>query len=112
MRNTVITGDVFGIADRIKEIDPEYFIVYNNVLRRYEVHYDRRRRDTLALAVPFASLDARTVAFTQKTRRENIERLMKEMDDENKRRGERADKKILDNAKGRLEEEVGKAKYN
>jgi len=100
-----VNNDVFEISNRVKEIDPDYYIVYNKTLRRFEVHH-RRQHDTLALAVPYRSLDARTITLTLKTRRENIEKLMKEMDEENKRREVCADKKILDSARGRLEEEL------
>ena len=99
-------GDVFGIGDRLREIDADYFVVYNSALRRFEVHH-RRQRDTLALVVPYTSLDARTVALTLRTRRENLDRLLKEMDIANQRLEESADKKTLDNARGRLEDELG-----
>ena len=108
MEKEIMTGDVFGISGRLQEIDPDYFIVFHRVLRRYEVHH-RRQRDTLALVLPYRCLDARAVTLTLKTRRENIERLIKEMDAENRRREERADKEILDRAKGRLEKEIGRS---
>ena len=103
-----IKNDVFGIGKRLREIDADYFVVYNGGLRRYEVHH-RRQRDTLALVVPYASLDARTVALALKTRRENIDRLIKEMDAANQKLEETADKKILDTARGKLEDEIIKA---
>lgn len=107
----LIENDLFGIGDRLKAIDPAYFVVYNRGRGRFEVHNSRqRRRDTLALAVPYRSLDARTVSLTLKTRRENIEKLVAEMELNNKRLEESSDKRVLDNARGRLEEEIGKAK--
>ena len=89
------------------EIDPDYFVLYNAAQSRYEVHH-RRQRNTLALAVPYPSLDARTVQLAQKTRRENIEGLIAEMDAKNQRLEERADKAVFDNAKERFEEEIGR----
>ena len=107
---TVINSDLFGIGERLREIDPDYFVAYNGGLCRFEVHHRRQRGNTLALVVPYLSLDARTVALARKTRRENIAKLIKEMDEANGRLENNADKKVLDNAKGRLEDEFGKVK--
>ena len=109
-RLNIINSDLFGIGDRLREIDSDYFVAYNGGLCRFEVHHRRQRGDTLALAVPYPALDARTVALAKKTRRENIDKLIKEMDEANRKIEISADKKILDNAKGQLEDELGKVK--
>ena len=108
-RLNIITSDLFGISDRLKEIDPGYFAAYNNALCRFEVHH-RRQRDTLALVVPYPALDARAVSLTLKTRRQNLDKLIKEMDEANRRLEIDEEKKILDNARGRFEEEIAKGK--
>ena len=105
----IITNDVFDICARIREIDPAYFIAYNKRLCRFEVH-NRRQRETLALVLPFKTLDARAVSLTLMTRRENIDRLAAEMEASNKRLEESSDRKVMDNARGRLEEELSKTK--
>ena len=97
----LIENDLFKVSDRLKEIDADYFVMYNRKLRRFEVH-NRRQRDTLALVVPHPVLDARTVTHTLKTRRENIDRLIREMEEANRKAAAIADKNILDNARGRL----------
>ena len=104
----IIENDLFGICGRLKEIDGDYFVAYNGALCRFEVHHQRQRYKTLALAVPYPELDARTVALTLKTRRQNIEKLIKEMDEANRRLEEAADRKTLDNARGNLECEIEK----
>ncbi len=99
----IIENDLFGISARLTEIDPGYFIVYNLRLRRFEVH-NRRQLKTLALVVPYESLDIRTVRLTQRTRRENYERLIKEMEASNLRAEAAGEGRMLENARGRLEE--------
>ncbi len=81
-----VESDVFGICDRLKSIDDGYFVVYDRHRSRFEVHNSRQRGSTFALAVPYASLDARVVELVRKTRVENAERLLSEMERENARR--------------------------
>lgn len=104
----LIENDVFGICGRVRGIDPAYYIVYNTALRRFEVH-NRRQRDTLALVVPYGALDARTVSLTQKTRRENIAKLIKEMEEANMKLEAGSDKNIMDRARGRFGEALSRA---
>ena len=63
---------MFGICDRLKSIDDGYFVVYDRHRSRFEVHNSRQRGSTFALAVPYASLDARVVELVRKTRVENV----------------------------------------
>lgn len=62
-----ITDDVFFIASRLKEVDPTYYVVYDTEKRRYEVHSDGQRGNTLCFVVPFGRLDARTVEYARRT---------------------------------------------
>lgn len=79
----MITDDMFGIADRLKGIDSSYFIIYNYVKKRYEVHSDDQRGGTLALIVPYPELDARTVALVRSSRRERIDEILRETEKHN-----------------------------
>lgn len=79
----VIENDMFGVADRLKSIDPSYFVVYSYKKRRFEIHSSSQRGGTLALVVPYASLDERTVSLALKTRSERKEKLFAEIEREN-----------------------------
>ena len=81
-----IKNDVYFISERLKEVDFNYFILYNTKKRKYEIHH-KAQSDTYCLTVPFDELDARTIDFVNQTRVENRDRLFKEMDEENKKRG-------------------------
>ncbi len=81
-----IKNDVYYIAERLKEIDFKYFILYDTKKQKYEIHH-KGQSDTYCLTVPFDELDARTVDFVNQTRVENRDRLLKELDEENRRRG-------------------------
>ncbi len=64
----VVTDDLYFIASRLKEIDPTYYVVYNLVKSRYEVHSDEQRGGSLCFVVPYGTLDARTLDYAKKTR--------------------------------------------
>lgn len=63
-----ITDDLYFIASRLKEIDPSYFVVYNLLKSRYEVHSKEQRGNTLCFVVPYDRLDARTIEYAKRTR--------------------------------------------
>ncbi len=77
-----IENDVYYISSRLKEIDREYRLRYN--LRRscYEVHC-LDQKDSYCFTVPFDQLDERTLLFALKTRRENRDKIIKEIEKNN-----------------------------
>ncbi len=79
-----IFGDPFDICDRLKSVDDGYFVVFNTKRNRYEVH-NFKNVDTFCFVVPYDKLDSRTVDYCLKTRVQNIEALMAEIDAENAR---------------------------
>ncbi len=81
----LIENDLYCIAERLKEIEPHYFILYNRSLERYEVHNSLQKDNTYALTVPYDRLDARTVEYVRKTRRERFKHLIEEMERENEK---------------------------
>jgi len=84
--------DVFDIADRLKEIDEGYRLFYNNAKKRFEVH----GRAGLEVVVPYRELDARTLSHARKTRIENRERLLLEIEKANAQAEREAAKKIIE----------------
>lgn len=78
-----ISRDVFDIADRLREIDSNYLLMYNPRKQRFEVHRQSQGRVSYELTLPYDRLDARSVEFCLKTRRERAEALLKELDEEN-----------------------------
>ena len=79
-RRVEIENDVFDIAARLREIDAEYFVVYDRVHRRFEVHHGRRG-NTLALVCPYPVLDCRLIDLVQRTRVENADKLLREFEE-------------------------------
>lgn len=75
----IITSDVFCISSRIKEIDPDYFIVRNHKTRKFEVHHKGQKGDTHCLDIPYPELDARTLERVRETRMERSEIIWEEI---------------------------------
>ncbi len=78
-----INGDVCDICRRIKEVDENYYIVYNCKLNRFELH-DRSIKDSFACVLPFDQLDQRSIEHARRTRVENLQKLIKELEESNK----------------------------
>ena len=78
MTKIMITNDVFDIAKRIKEIDQDYFVVYDKKLCRFEVHNKRQKPDTLSLVLPYDTVDCRAIDKVLSTRTEYIAKQLEE----------------------------------
>lgn len=76
-----IKEDLFDIAHRLKELDVRYRVYRNLRANRFEIHAN----GALQLATPFDRLDARTLDLVRKTRLENADRLIGEIDKSNAR---------------------------
>lgn len=90
-----IYEDVFDITTRLKEIDKDYFVVFNTQKNKYEVH-NKSQKNTYCLSVPFSGLDSRTIDLTLKTRRENIDKILKEIEQNNEKIEKDASRKTKD----------------
>jgi hypothetical protein len=74
-----ITSDVCGIVDRLKEIDEGYFVMFNRVSGKFEVHHSGQFHDTLACELPFNQLDDRAVQRVRETSIANADRIFREL---------------------------------
>lgn len=76
-----IRHDLFGIAKRLKSIDRRYELFFNRKKNRYEIYAN----GAMQMALPFERLDARTLMYARKTRLENLEKIIAEIEEENAR---------------------------
>jgi len=80
-----IKNDLFSIAERVKEIDDGYFILYNTEKSCFEVHSTKQKSNTYCLTVPYKGLDSRTLTFVKSTRKEYIDNIINEIERNNRR---------------------------
>ena len=95
-----IKTDPLFIGERLKEIDQSYYLVFNTIKNKYEVHSNEQKGCSYCLTCPNVELDERLVELVKKTRRENINELLSEIDKENERLEKEREKYITQ----RLEE--------
>jgi len=62
----LITSSVYDIPRRLREIDPNLFVVFNTVSQKYEIHSLANKGNSFSLYVPFRELDARLITFVKK----------------------------------------------
>ena len=74
----------FDIVRRLKEIDPNYFVVFNTAFGRFEIHNSSQHQTTFCLTVD-GELDCRAIQKVLRTRAENIEKLLREIDEHNQK---------------------------
>lgn len=79
-----VYNDLFDVSSRIKSIDDDYQIYFNRGNCRYELH-NLRLRPTKQADIPYDTLDCRVLTWARKTRVENLQRLIDEINEHNQR---------------------------
>jgi len=97
----LIEKDLYNISGRLKEIDKGYFIVYNTKKEKYEIHNAFNKRGTYCFTSPYKSLDNRTYDYCLKTRIENSDKLIREMEKQNENKEKQKNNSFLNEVKAR-----------
>ncbi len=87
-----VDGDLYDVASRLKGVDERYELYFNRRSRKFEVYIG----GALQFAVPFDSLDERTIVYAKKTRIERLDLIVEEIDENNRRIDEENIKKARD----------------
>lgn len=74
-----VRDDLFHIARRLKQIDRDYELFFNRKAKRFEVY----AKGAMQIALPFDRLDARCLRYARKTRIENLNAVMDEIERNN-----------------------------
>lgn len=56
-----IFQSVYGIPERLKEYDPNFFLVFNTRTQKYEIHSLENPFSTFCLTLPYDQLDVRSL---------------------------------------------------
>lgn len=84
-----VSNDAQGIVDRLKEFDPDYFVMFNPAKQKYEIHSKANTGSTYCMTA-FKELDFRTIEIVRKSHITRAAVLFKEMQEAN----EKADKSL------------------
>ncbi|MDR3292883.1 MAG: hypothetical protein LBT20_02125 [Clostridiales bacterium] len=90
-----ITNDLYDIAARLSEIDGGYRIYYDTRKKRYEIFHENGGIETPACLPPYDRLDQRTLLYVRETRREYTEKMIAEIDGQNRKIEEDREREIL-----------------
>lgn len=96
-----ITHDTFDVLQRIKEIDEGYFIVYNTLCSRFEIHNSKQHSNTFCLTVD-GELNSKVVDKVRKTRVQNVKKLLEEIEENNLMLEKESKRKFNDEMRFRL----------
>lgn len=77
-----IENDAFNIAERIKKINPHYFVVYNTERHVFEVHNSRQYSSSFCITCDLG-LNYSVISKLRKTKIENLDKIMREIDENN-----------------------------
>ena len=75
-----VTGDVLNITGRLKEIDPDYFVMFNRKTQKFEVHAAGQEGTTLGCELPYEQLDARAIEHVREHHSSRMAAIMAEID--------------------------------
>lgn len=90
-----IKSDLFNIIKRIKQIDANYYVVFNTRKKRFEVHNGKQSGSTYCLTIPYDFLDFRAVNMVLSSQARFLKQILKIMDEFNKK----TEQKLNDAAK-------------
>ena len=96
-----IESDCFDIVKRIKEIDKDSFVVRNLERNVFELHSLGQGQSSYCLTLPDV-LDERALDLVLKTRVQNFDELIAEMERENAQLEKRQAKEVFDDFKEQL----------
>lgn len=100
-----VVSHALDIPQRLKELEPGYFVMLNTRTQKYEVHHGDGQ-NTLECVLPYDELDERTVRHVRKHRMERLEALVREVEAHNRRLEEEAARAFLEDAGQRTKEAV------
>lgn len=99
-----IENDIFFLAERLREIDPDYFIALNTKSKNFEVHNSSQPINSFCLLVPKNKLDPSLVEYVRKTRANRQKKLLAEIEAANQKMQKQNEQKIICEATEKFEE--------
>ncbi len=84
LRKKIIDKDLFNISRRIKGIDKNYYILFDNKTNKWEVHNLKQKGSTYCLTCPYNRLDSRLIDYVYYTSTQHNPDLIKIIEKNNK----------------------------
>lgn len=78
----LVESDVFDINERIKDIDEDYYILFDISKERYELHH-KKQLNSYCFSYPYKTLDNRLIDLIYVSSINNIDKIIEEIDKNN-----------------------------
>ncbi len=105
MKFEIITNDLFNIAKRLKKIDKNYLLVRNKEKHRFELWYNSSFMHR-ELVFKFDKIDARMLDYVNQSRVEFIDKLIKNIDENNEKIKNNQIEKFKNDSLDKIREEI------
>lgn len=81
-----IMHDVYDISKRVKNIEMNYYVVYDTFKQKFEIHNSNQIGSSYCLTLPFDRLDERTLKYIRSTQSKNIDEILMKIENDNNTR--------------------------
>lgn len=107
-----VLNNVYDIPVRLKEVNRDFFVMFNTRNQKYEIHDASQPYDTYACTLPYDELDARALVYVREFSRERTEHLAEEIDRYNDELDRREKAALIDKASYKCREAFNYLKNN
>lgn len=104
-----IKNDAFNICERIKSINPHYYVVYNTKKHAFEVHNTKQYANSFCISCE-KGLNYSVIQKLRKTRIENLDKIINEIESNNQAIEREAKNEVMDKAQYKAREMFDYAK--
>ncbi len=105
----IVKDDVYGIVKRICKIDRNYFVMYDDNKKLFELH-DKRYKPTFSITL-FEKLDKRSIDKVYKSQSKNHLELFQSIDKTNENITKHATQLLIDKTKHNIVQNFNGIKY-
>jgi len=107
-----VLNNIYDIPVRLKEVNRDFFVMFNTRTQKFEIHDAGQLFTTLACTLPFDELDARTIRYVREFSRERTERIAEEIERYNEELDRKEKAALIDKASYKCREAFDYLKNN
>lgn len=107
-----VLNNVYDIPVRLKEVNRDFFVMFNTRNQKFEIHCASQPYDTCACTLPFNELDARAIDYVREFSRERTQNLAAEIERYNDELDRKEKAALLDKAAYKTREAFNYLKNN
>lgn len=107
-----VLTNIYDIPVRLKEVNRDFFVMFNTRIQKFEIHCASQPFDTLACVLPFEELDARALQYVREFSRERTQHLAEEIERYNEELDRKEEAAMIDKASYKCREAFNYLKNN